>query len=193
MNRIHSPLRTHSYHDEENEENSDEDDIFIVADDSSSPPSKRARSEARTDAVVAPYGGQDIDMDVSSDRVIHSSSLSADTATPAPPRTIGSSTNSTLTSLPLSGSVGSQSHPSASQSTLTTSSAFDIAPRLLPSAIPPAPGSPPPASREEKAVAALSLALANGAGLNDYGAVREVQETLGGGMEAEFHVGDLWH
>ncbi|KAI0068409.1 hypothetical protein BV25DRAFT_1834597 [Artomyces pyxidatus] len=54
---------------------------------------------------------------------------------------------------------------------------------------------PAHASREEKAIAALNLALANGAaGLNDYGAVREALGVLGlGSVEGISEVGEMWH
>jgi len=72
------------------------------------------------------------------------------------------------------------SHTVASSS---TSSLLSLAP---PSVI-------PPSSREEKAIAALTLALANGAaGLNDYSAVREALGVSVTPAEGASEVGEMW-
>ncbi|KAI0079564.1 hypothetical protein K474DRAFT_1658912 [Panus rudis PR-1116 ss-1] len=50
-----------------------------------------------------------------------------------------------------------------------------------------------PATRSEKAIAALTLALANGAcGLNDYSSLLQFQEDPPQAVD-ESHVGDMWH
>ncbi|KAI0257579.1 hypothetical protein BJV78DRAFT_1278079 [Lactifluus subvellereus] len=72
------------------------------------------------------------------------------------------------------------SHTVASSS---TSSLLSLAP---PSVI-------PPSSREEKAIAALALALANGAaGLNDYSAVREALGVSVAPADGASEVGEMW-
>ncbi|KAJ7071227.1 hypothetical protein C8F01DRAFT_1109599, partial [Mycena amicta] len=50
---------------------------------------------------------------------------------------------------------------------------------------------PPPSSRSEKAVAALSLALANGAGLEDYEALRGLHSLSPD--NGSWEVGEMWH
>ncbi len=51
----------------------------------------------------------------------------------------------------------------------------------------------PPSTREEKAIAALTLALANGAaGLNDYSAVREALGASAALSEGASEVGEMW-
>lgn len=184
--RTQSHLRTQSFHDDEYDE-SDEDDILIVADGPSSPPSKKARSGVHTTTSIPSDEVMDVDMDISPRSGAFPSSSSIYTTTPA------LSTDSSLTSLSLPGPANITSRTSDSQSLADSPSTTGFAPWLPTSAAPPVPGTPPPVSREEKVVAALSLALANGVGLNDYREVREAQEKLGGKAEADFHVGDLWH
>ncbi|KAF8481157.1 hypothetical protein DFH94DRAFT_692190 [Russula ochroleuca] len=73
------------------------------------------------------------------------------------------------------------SHTAASSS---TSSLLSLA---------PPPAIPSPSSREEKVIAALTLALANGAaGLNDYGAVREALGVSAPHAEGASEVGEMW-
>ena len=51
----------------------------------------------------------------------------------------------------------------------------------------------PPSTREEKAIAALTLALANGAaGINDYSAVREALGASAALTEGASEVGEMW-
>lgn len=51
----------------------------------------------------------------------------------------------------------------------------------------------PPSTREEKAIAALTLALANGAaGINDYSAVREALGASAALAEGASEVGEMW-
>jgi hypothetical protein len=72
------------------------------------------------------------------------------------------------------------SHTVASSS---TSSLLSLAP----------PSVKPPSSLEEKAIAALTLALANGAaGLNDYGAVREALGVSAAPADGASEVGEMW-
>jgi hypothetical protein len=57
----------------------------------------------------------------------------------------------------------------------------------------PPPVMPPPSSREEKAIAALTLALANGAaGLNDYSAVREALGVSTTHADNASEAGEMW-
>ncbi|KAI0304909.1 hypothetical protein BC826DRAFT_1100670 [Russula brevipes] len=57
----------------------------------------------------------------------------------------------------------------------------------------PPPFLPPPSSREEKAIAALTLALASGAaGLNDYSAVREALGVSAAHADGASEVGEMW-
>jgi len=50
-----------------------------------------------------------------------------------------------------------------------------------------------PSSREEKVIAALTLALANGAaGLNDYSAVREALGVSAPNADGASEVGEMW-
>jgi hypothetical protein len=57
----------------------------------------------------------------------------------------------------------------------------------------PPPIMPLPSSREEKAVAALTLALANGAaGLNDYSAVREALGVSATHADGASEAGEMW-
>lgn len=55
------------------------------------------------------------------------------------------------------------------------------------------PVMPPPSTREEKVIAALTLALANGAaGINDYSAVREALGASAALTEGASEVGEMW-
>jgi hypothetical protein len=57
----------------------------------------------------------------------------------------------------------------------------------------PPPVMPSPSSREEKAIAALTLALANGAaGINDYSAVREALGVSATHADGASEVGEMW-
>lgn len=57
----------------------------------------------------------------------------------------------------------------------------------------PPPVMPPPSSREEKAIAALTLALANGAaGLNDYSTVREALGVSATHADGASEAGEMW-
>lgn len=57
----------------------------------------------------------------------------------------------------------------------------------------PPPIMPAPSSREEKAIAALTLALASGAaGLNDYSAVREALGVSAAHADGASEVGEMW-
>lgn len=57
----------------------------------------------------------------------------------------------------------------------------------------PPPVMPSPSSREEKAIAALTLALANGAaGINDYSAVREALGVSASHADGASEVGEMW-
>lgn len=189
--RTQSHMRTHSFHAHEDEE-SEEDDVLIVADGPSSRPSKKARAGARTTTSIGSDEAMDVDMDISPDSGKYPSS-STYTTTPALSQTIASPMEASPPSLPLPGLAGIISRTPDSHSFAHSPSTSGPAPWLPAYAVSSTPGSPLPVSREEKAVAALSLALADGAGLNDYQEVREVQEKLGGGSEADFQVGDLWH
>ena len=72
------------------------------------------------------------------------------------------------------------SHTVASSS---TSSLLSLLPPVM----------PPPSTREEKVIAALTLALANGAaGINDYSAVREALGASAALTEGASEVGEMW-
>ncbi|PCH33528.1 hypothetical protein WOLCODRAFT_22064 [Wolfiporia cocos MD-104 SS10] len=95
--------------------------------------------------------------------------------TPALTHTYTSSANSSLISLPLSQPHGS-SPPSS-----------------LPDGLGTSPNMPSSASRSEKALAALTLAMANGAAdLNDYSAVHFADAVEEHSAFNEYHVGELW-
>ena len=75
------------------------------------------------------------------------------------------------------------SHTAASSS---TSSLLSLSP-------PPPAAMPSLSSREEKVIAALTLALANGAaGLNDYSAVREAIGVSAPHADSAAEVGEMW-
>lgn len=113
----------------------------------------------------------DMDTDLSSSGVFSPPALS---------HTYSASTNSSLVSLPLSIQTG-ESAISASTSCTTV---------VLGSPPPPTACLPSTASRSEKAIAALTLAMANGAaGINDYEALRLSEELT---TLDESHAGELW-
>lgn len=190
----------------------DEDDIFIVGETSSFPaahsdvqkkrslsmdvdlPEMEAYSSPfvrldgcdRSSSPIAPSSGPSAyssddeghaDMDVEL-----ASSASGPFSSPALSHTYSTSANSSLVSLPLfahtserGADMGAALPPSAT----ITSSEFTA----------PALGSPP-STRSEKAIAALALAMANGAvGISDYEALR-----AGEGLATleETHAGELW-
>jgi hypothetical protein len=100
--------------------------------------------------------------------------------TPALSHTYSNSANSSLVSLPLPPPV-SLSHPSSDP----YSSMFQFTPRRHSHLVPLS------ASRSERAIAALTLAMANGAGgLNDYEAIRAIQAPP---VLEDCQVGELWH
>ena len=105
-------------------------------------------------------------------------------STPALSHTYSVSANSSLVSLPLSHQPGESaaSMPIASNSSNTA----------VPGCKAPlsSPHLPSTASRSEKAIAALTLAMANGAaGINDYEALRMTEELT---TLDESHAGELW-
>ncbi|KAI0735316.1 hypothetical protein C8Q76DRAFT_791884 [Earliella scabrosa] len=193
----------------------DEDDLFIVGETCSLPMArspahkKRALSlsmmdvdHPETEALPSPFaslGGSER----SSSPIDHSSGPSAcssddegqadmDTdlsssgvfSTPALSHTYSVSTNSSLVSLPLSlqGGEGATTAIKASTSSTTVHTCY---------ASPSAPYLPSTASRSEKAIAALTLAMANGAaGINDYDALRMTEELT---TLDETHAGELWN
>ncbi|KAL7285636.1 hypothetical protein ACG7TL_000741 [Trametes sanguinea] len=188
----------------------DEDDIFIVGEAASFPassspaPKQRAMSVGTmdVDAEVPSSAGTDGD-DRSSSPIERSSAFSAYSSddeghedmdielassasgpfsTPALSHTYSTSANSSLVSLPLFG----QANESCLGAALASPSANAVPADLSPAS----PSVPIPASHSEKAIAALALAMANGAvGISDYEALRasEGLASLDG-----THVGDLW-
>ncbi|KAI0651723.1 hypothetical protein C8Q79DRAFT_922393 [Trametes meyenii] len=185
----------------------DEDDIFIVGEASSFPGGrspghkKRALSLGTMDVDHLPeMDARSYDADRSSSPFARSSGRSAYSSdddghadmdvelvssasgpysTPALSHTYSTSTNSSLVSLPLPAHAGENG---SGMLTATPSSAT-----IVPG---PSPGIPPAASRSEKAIAALALAMANGAvGISDYEALRAAEglTTL-----EESHAGELW-
>ncbi|KAI0374302.1 hypothetical protein BV20DRAFT_1033157 [Pilatotrama ljubarskyi] len=197
----------------------DEDDIFIVGETSSFPagPSpvqkKRALSLGTMDvdlpemeAHSSPFAGLDggdrssspierssgtsayssDDEDHADVDVELASSASGTFSTPALSHTYSTSANSSLVSLPLSAHTGDGS-PST-RTTLPPSAT--VTPNGCSSPGSPSILAPPTASRSEKAIAALALAMANGAvGISDYEALRAAE-----GLTAldDSHAGELW-
>ena len=101
-------------------------------------------------------------------------SPSALSFTPALSHTYSTSTNSSLTSLPLPPPFSSI--PNSEVTSMSLRSGIRMA---------------VPSSRSEKAIAALTLAMANGAGgLNDYEALRAIYQVP---TFDNCHVGELWH
>lgn len=188
----------------------DEDDIFIVGETSSFPAAhsgaqkKRSLSMDvdlpeievytspfagpcdRSSSPIAPSSGPSAyssddeghaDMDVEL-----ASSASGPFSSPALSHTYSTSANSSLVSLPLFAHTRERSadlETALPTSATITSSEFTA----------PALGSPP-STRSEKAIAALALAMANGAvGISDYEALR-----AGEGLTTleETHAGELW-
>jgi hypothetical protein len=103
--------------------------------------------------------------------------------TPELSLTLTNSTNSSLMSLPLAPSTSSSSpiYPRSQPGSRHLVQRYGGA--VLPLAL--------QASREEKAIAALTLAMANGAGgVNDYDDI--IDETPSSNVDSEY-AGDLWH
>jgi hypothetical protein len=101
----------------------------------------------------------------------HTSPVPAMSFTPALSHTRSESANSSLASLPLP--------PALPSSSFSFTSPQSLRPMTL------------SASRSEKAIAALSLAMANGAGgLNDYEALRAIQAPP---VLDDCQVGEMWH
>jgi len=117
------------------------------------------------------YNSDDESMDLINDSPLSTSIIASSPGAPALSYSFTNSTNSSFVSLP-STYLGLHSKSSPPRQHL-----------LSPTS--------PSSTRSEKAIAALSLAIANGAGgLNDYAALR--------GMEApsiieDSQVGELWH
>ncbi|KAI0670034.1 hypothetical protein C8Q78DRAFT_992421 [Trametes maxima] len=188
----------------------DEDDIFIVGEASSFPGGrspghkKRALSLGTMDVDLPEMEVHSYDGDRSSSPFARSSGRSAYSSdddghadmdvelassasgpysTPALSHTYSTSNNSSVVSLPLPAQAGE----GVSGMLTATPSSATIAPGLRSSS---SPGVPPAASRSEKAIAALALAMANGAvGISDYEALRAAEglTTL-----EESHAGELW-
>ncbi|TDL28402.1 hypothetical protein BD410DRAFT_780900 [Rickenella mellea] len=205
-----SPIYTRTPDDENPDDGNV--DIFATAPAEPSPAKKRAVSLGRIDLqlVVQPqalpfaneldqefdrssspvdfsgscpsaYSSDDDDMEAASDDRQHSHfpfhGVSILSSTPPLSFTFTNSANSSLVSLPLS----AVSHPHTNRS-------LPKSPRGGPQ---PATYAPTLAFRSERAVAALSLALANGAGsVSDYGATRSM--ALEQPSMEDYYVGDLW-
>ncbi|KAI0778051.1 hypothetical protein BD413DRAFT_465589 [Trametes elegans] len=194
----------------------DEDDIFIVGEAASFLGSHSANQKARSLSL----GSMDVDLpemeahpsslesitggDRSSSPIVPCSGLSAYSSddeghadmdvelassasgpfsTPALSHTYSTSTNSSLVSLPLSGQ--------ADEGRSSVASTLPASATVTPGAcLSPSPCVPANASRSEKAIAALALAMANGSvGISDYEALRAAEglTTLDGS-----HAGELW-
>lgn len=146
--------------------------------------SEHCSSPIVTSAGASAYSSDDEDLYPLEAPPRHSGAL----FTPALTHTYTSSTNSSLVSLPLSRPLFQSNDPppfTSAPFTFTMDPRPDSKSLHLPSS----------ASRSEKAIAALTLAMANGAGgLNDYAALR-----LAEGASAdtpsidECQVGELWH
>ncbi|KAH9985426.1 hypothetical protein BJV74DRAFT_575840 [Russula compacta] len=111
--------------------------------------------------------------------VTRDSSLSAANSSKKRPCSLG---NMDVDSPPSTPAITSElSHTTASSSTSSLLS------------LPPPPVMPAPSSREEKAIAALTLALASGAaGLNDYSAVRGALGVTAAHADGASEVGEMW-
>ncbi|OCH96532.1 hypothetical protein OBBRIDRAFT_787087 [Obba rivulosa] len=108
--------------------------------------------------------------------------------TPALSRAFTNSTNSSNISLPLSSAPSLPPSTDAGRQSQGPP-AFAQGPRSNPN--PSGPHVPSSASRSEKAIAALTLAMANGAaGLNDYTLLRAEE---GATALDEYQVGEMWH
>lgn len=107
--------------------------------------------------------------------------------TPALSHTYTNSTNSSIVSLPLSSAHSLPSSDATASSQSSTAFTFTHNPRPSRQAT----GVSSSASRSEKAIAALTLAMANGAaGLNDYEPLRAEE---GAAALDECQVGELWN
>ncbi|KAI0824214.1 hypothetical protein BC628DRAFT_1519164 [Trametes gibbosa] len=140
----------------------------------------RGPSPATRSSGPSAYSSEDeghVDMDVELE-----SSVSGPFSTPALSHTYSTSTNSSVVSLPLS------AHPREYHSGVPVS----LAPTTFPSTecASPTLGVSPPTTRSEKAIAALALAMANGAvGISDYDALRAAEGLTT--LDAS-HAGELW-
>ncbi|RPD63082.1 hypothetical protein L227DRAFT_584712 [Lentinus tigrinus ALCF2SS1-6] len=194
------------------EQSEDEDDLFIVGEASSLPVArspahkKRALSMSMMDVDIpqiqtlsSPFAAFDGSERSSSpvDRSLNPSAYSSEDeghvdmdtdlsssgifSTPALSHTYSVSTNSSLVSLPLSHQAGeSLATPSNSSNTGVPGFTAPLSSPHLPST----------ASRSEKAIAALTLAMANGAaGINDYEALRMTEDLT---TLDDSHAGELW-
>jgi hypothetical protein len=122
-------------------------------------------------SVPSAYNSDDESMDLFSDSPLSTSVVASSPGAPALSYSFTNSTNSSFVSLPPTFfGVHSKSSPPRHHSLIDTS---------------------PLSSRSEKAIAALSLAMANGAGgLNDYSALQtmEIPQII-----EDSQVGELWH
>ncbi|KAH9946801.1 hypothetical protein B0H21DRAFT_383352 [Amylocystis lapponica] len=150
------------------------------------PPYAEAEDSERCSSPIDAFSGPSVCSDdeelshVDSDGIPYSGPI----FTPALSQALTSSANSSLISLPLSLPLPS---PDDTQQ-IPLASGFILMPQSVPSGHVPLVST---ASRSEKAVAALTLAIANGAGgLNDYEALRTAE-----GVSAfdECQVGEMWH
>ena len=148
--------------------------------------SPRGRETApRTSSPSEVNSEDDLDSDGEDDVLILSdeaSSVTRASSSRAASSPVGSLGDMDLDSPQTTGAVPPElSHTAASSS---TSSLLSLMP-------PPATHSP--SSREEKVIAALTLALANGAaGLNDYSAVREALGVSAPHADGASEVGEMW-
>jgi hypothetical protein len=180
---------------------SEDDDVQIFAGELSSGPvrKKRALSLGLMDLDKAdpPFVG--FDSMSSPGQSSMSGYPSDDEESSYPGSTCGTAQNSAFSPSLQSPPASVAFTPALSQAASDSASSSLISLPLMPSVLPPlhisttpVPFSPP-ASRSEKAIAALSLAIANGAGgLNDYSAFQS-SFPLPKHEEDESQVGELWH
>ena len=145
------------------------------------PPGGR-ESASRTSSPLEINSQDDLDSDDEDDVLILSDGTSSVTSAPGSSKRVRSLGDMELDSPQITPTIPPElSHTAASSS---TSSLLSVTP-------PPAVLSP--SSREEKVIAALTLALANGAaGLNDYSAVREALGVSAPHADGASEVGEMW-
>ncbi|OBZ78663.1 hypothetical protein A0H81_00645 [Grifola frondosa] len=147
--------------------------------------SERSSSPIDVSSGLSAYSSDDEELCHPTSEVI--SSLPGVLSPPALSHTYTTSTNSSLISLPLSLPLlqASDSHQSWSPSSFPCAHIPGPPPQSV------SPCVPSTASRSEKAIAALTLAMANGAGgLNDYEALRLAE---GASALDQCDVGELWN
>ncbi|KZT06836.1 uncharacterized protein LAESUDRAFT_743178 [Laetiporus sulphureus 93-53] len=148
--------------------------------------SERCSSPTNASAGFSTYSSDDEELSpVDSEDILPHSGTSS---TPALTHTYTNSTNSSLISLPLSHTLSSpgESPFNSSAPFIFRNNGAQLRSKAL--------HVPSSASRSEKALAALTLAMANGAGgLNDYAALLRQDESVADPALDQCQAGELWH